>query len=116
MNVLNTHRMYVHESVVHETKRETKLPPPQCDLNCTYHSSECCDRQPGSAMPRIFTKLQRKQNGICIEWNQGNCQHEDFCSKEHVEITECRFGTFCNRADCYFWHSFEGRFPFLGVN
>ena len=114
MNVLKNHSFKVHGSFIHETKREMKCPPPPWDLNNINHSTECCDKRPGAAKPRIYTKFERMENGICIEWNKGYCEQEDLCSKNHVEIPECRFGTFCTRDDCHFWHSFEGKFPFLG--
>ena len=113
--ILRSHTQKKHGAKQNIIRKQKLFPLPVCDPSSQLHSSDCCDaRKPGNEKPKIYSQEERYQNGVCLEWNKGYCRQEDLCRFDHTEILECRYGRNCLRSDCYFWHGFEGKFPFLG--
>ena len=111
--VLKTHTANKHGSSIIKTTREKVTPQPKCNPRDSHHSTECCDRDPRTNKPLIYSHQQRKSNGVCIDWNKGQCDKEELCKLSHVEIEECRYANYCSRSNCKFWHDVEGKYPFL---
>ena len=114
-DLLRTHKMELHGAGMNQLKREKVLPPPKCNLKDASHTSSCCDRKLGTKKPVIFTHEQRESNGICTDWNKGNCKDSDLCRFSHKEMEACRYAEFCSRTNCRYWHDIPGKFPFLDV-
>ena len=112
-DVLKLHKTEKHGDPFLETRREKEFPPPKCNLQDPSHSTKCCDRTKGSKKPKIYSKEERKSNGICINWNMGACEYYELCKFSHVELEECKFANFCYRQNCKYWHNILGKFPFL---
>ena len=64
---------------------------------------------------RIWSREERQHNGICIDWNRGNCQYYELCQYSHIEMPACRYEDNCRRLNCHFWHNKDGFFPFLEI-
>ena len=112
-NVLKLHKTEKHQNAFLETRREKVFPPPKCNLMDPSHSTKCCDRTRGAKRPRIYSNEERKSNGICINWNKGNCDFFELCKFSHDQLEECKFAYFCSRQNCKYWHNILGKFPFL---
>ena len=53
-----------------------------------------------------YSYQERRSNGFCIFWNQGNCQYSDGFKFLHEESPECYYGDRCNRKSfCTFFHA-----------
>ena len=113
IQALKKHRQNKHKGKSCVTKKEKVAPPPMCDPKNAQHTSECCERDLNNERPHIYTKEERKQNGVCVEWNKGCCEELELCKFNHVEIEECRYANFCSRSNCRFFHDVKGMFPFL---
>ena len=61
----------------------------------------------------IYTFEERQKNGICINWNRGDCENFELCKFLHIEIEACRYRFNCSRTNCKYWHNINGKFPFL---
>ena len=73
-----------------------------CDSDSPQHQSSCCDRNQGKRM-RIYTPLERLENGACRNWIESTCRFADLCRYAHIEI--CRFQDRCRSRDsCVFYH------------
>ena len=112
-DILKIHTASKHGSSVSKTTREKVTPQPKCNPKDSHHSTECCNRDPRTQKPVIHSHQQRKLNGVCIDWNKGQCDKEELCEFSHVEIEECRYANHCTRSNCKFWHDMEGKYPFL---
>ena len=113
IDVLKTHKRNKHKNIIIETKKTKVNPPPKCNPNDASHSPDCCNRNPSEEKAVIFTHEQKRANGICLEWNKGNCDHFELCKCLHIEIEACRFANYCSRTNCKFWHNIPGKFPFI---
>ena len=54
---------------------------------------------------KIYTKEERKDNGICFHWNYGYCHFLELCKFEHEEIPQCHYDVNCRRQNCRFFHT-----------
>ena len=62
--------------------------------------------------PRHFSREDRRDNGFCVHWNNGNCIYEEFCRFLHEESPLCHFQENCMRKDtCRYFHEAQS---FLG--
>ena len=52
-----------------------------------------------------YTQEERKQNGLCFHWNNGDCRFQELCRFAHEEIPQCHFDGRCRRENCHFFHS-----------
>ena len=112
-NVLKNHKRNKHSGSITETRKARVAPPPKCNPKSALHTTDCCNRVPGSKKSVIYTQEERRANGICLDWNKGNCENYELCSHLHIEIEACRFANNCSRLNCRFWHDTFGKFPFL---
>ena len=113
IGVLKDHKRNKHGRGISETKKVKVNPLPKCNPENVLHSSECCDRNPRAGKSVIYSQEQKLKNGICLDWNKGNCDNFELCKYLHVEIEACRYANFCSRSNCTFWHDIGGKFPFL---
>ena len=54
---------------------------------------------------RMYPNIERKNNGLCFFWNNGNCKFEEFCRFSHEEIPRCRFDEKCRNNNCKYFHT-----------
>ena len=112
-SILKQHKQTKHRYITTGTEKRKLSPPPKCNPRNKNHSSECCDRNPNQGKALIYTNEERQQNGICLNWNRGDCPNFELCKFLHIEIEACRYQNNCSRTNCKYWHNINGKFPFL---
>ena len=63
-------------------------------------------REDGSTTRRrLPSNDEKRNNGFCMYWNRGYCQHDDLCLFLHEEAPHCHFQEHCRRPQsCRFFH------------
>ena len=52
-----------------------------------------------------YSQEERRNNGLCFHWNNGNCRFQESCKFAHDEIPQCQFDGRCTRNNCHFFHT-----------
>ena len=71
IQALENQRQNKHKGKCCVTKKEKISPPLMFNPNNSQHSIGCCEIDPNCERPHIYTKEERKLNGIHAEWNKG---------------------------------------------